>query len=316
VLVRNVRAVALALALFTCAGTLTGCQSQFPGLHLTIATGSSDGVYNALGTQLATSWANQLNIARPKVLETAGSPANIDRLRNGTADIGFADVDAAAVSNPDQGPRKLRALARIYDDYIQVVVRADLPIKQLSQLAGRRVSIGPANSQVQLVANRILAVGGVHGEVLSALSLNDAIAAMEAGTLDAFFWSGGMPTLSIASLNDAVPVRLLDLGADPSGVLQAMVDRFPVYRTAVVPTGTYGPGSAAVTTLVVANCLLVTDQMSNDVAQALVQGLFNATGELILANPAARAIDIHTAIFTDPVALHPGAEAYYRSTKS
>lgn len=312
-LVRNVRAVGLALALLTCAGTLTGCQSQFPGLRLTIATGSHDGVYFELGSQLAASWAGELNIARPKVLETAGALENIERLRKGTADIGFGGADA--VINPDQGPRKLRALARIYDDYIHVVVRADLPIKQLADLAGGRVSIGPANSQTQLVAQRILTAGGVRGEVSVALSLNDSISAMEAGTVDAFFWSGGQPTESIANLAKAVPVRLLDLGNDPSGVLQTMVNRFPVYRTAVVPAGTYGPGTAAVNTLVVPNFLLVTDRMPDDVAQALVNGLFHATDQLVVVNAAARAIDVHAAIFTDPVPLHPGAEAYYRSTK-
>jgi TRAP transporter TAXI family solute receptor len=218
------------------------------------------------------------------------------------------------VTEPDQGPRKLRALARIYDDYIQIVVRADLPIKQLSDLTGRRVSIGQANSQVQLVAERILAAGGVHREIPVALSLNDSISAMEAGTVDAFFWSGAMPTPSISNLNDAVHIRLLDLGNDPSHVVQTMVDRFSVYRTAVVPAGTYGSDSV-VNTLVVPNFLLVTDRMSDDVAQALVHGLFDAIPQLILVNTAARAIDIHTAIFTEPVALHPGAEAYYRSTK-
>jgi hypothetical protein len=89
-----------------------------------------------------------------------------------------------------------------------------------------------------------------------------------------------------------------------------------VYRTAVVPAGTYEPDSAEVTTLVVPNFLLVTDKMSDEVAQALVGGLFDAIPQLILVNPAARAIDIHTAIFTEPVTLHPGALAYYRSAKS
>jgi hypothetical protein len=307
------RKLALAFVLLTCAGTVSGCQSQFPGLHLTIATGSSDGVYDTLGRVLATSWAGDLNIAQPRVVGTAGAVENIDRLRNGTADVGFGGADAA--TNPDQGPRKLRALARIYDDYIHVVVRADLPIKQLADLAGRRVSIGPVNSQTQLVAHRILAAAGVHGEIPAALSLNDSISAMEAGTVDAFFWSGGLPTDSITGLDKAMPIRLLDLGSDPSGVVATMVNRFPEYRTAVVPTGFYGPGMAAVTTLVVPNFLLVTDRMPDDVAQALVRGLFNATSQLVAANPAARAIDIHSAIFTDPVPLHPGAEAYYRSTK-
>jgi hypothetical protein len=314
VLVRNVRAVALAFVLLTCAGTLSACQSQFPGLRLTIATGSTDGVYYGLGTQLATSWQNQMNITRPTVRATAGSLANIDLLREGKADVGFGDADA--VTDPNQGPHKLRALARIYDDYIQIVVRADLPIRQLSDLTGRRVSIGEANSQVQLVANRILAAGGVHGEIKERLSINDSIQAMQAGTVDAFFWSGALPTPSITSLTDTVQIRLLDLGSDPSGVVQKMVDQFSVYRPAVVPAGDYEPASAAVTTLVVPNFLLVTDKMSDDVARALVSGLFEAIPQLILVNTAARAIDIHTAIFTEPVPLHPGAEAYYRSTKS
>jgi hypothetical protein len=88
-----------------------------------------------------------------------------------------------------------------------------------------------------------------------------------------------------------------------------------VYGTAVVPAGTYQRGSEAVTTLVVPNFLLVTDRMSDDVAEALVRGLFNATGQLVVVNAAALAIDLHTAIYTEPVPLHPGAEAYYRSAK-
>jgi TRAP transporter TAXI family solute receptor len=88
-----------------------------------------------------------------------------------------------------------------------------------------------------------------------------------------------------------------------------------VYGTAVVPAGTYVPGGDAVTTLVVPNFLLVTDRMPDDVAEALVRGLFNAAPHLAVVNTAALAIDVHTAIYTDPVPLHPGAEAYYRSAK-
>jgi uncharacterized protein len=305
-------AVALVFVLLSGLALLTACQSPFPGLTLTIATGSSDGVYYQLGTKLADSWAGQLDIARPKVLETAGSPANIALLRSGTADIAFGSADA--VTDPDQGPRQLRALARIYDDYIQIVVRADLPIHRLADLTGRRVSLGPPDSQVQLVAHRILAAAGVHDVVPAQDSLNDSITAMRAGKIDAFFWSGGLPTGSITSLATSTSIRLLDLGNDPA-VLHTMLTDFPVYGTAVVPAGTYQTGSGAVTTLVVPNFLLVTDRMPDDVAEALVRGLFNAAPQLSGVNPAALAIDVQTAIYTEPVQLHPGAEDYYRSTK-
>jgi TRAP transporter TAXI family solute receptor len=303
------------LALVPLAGlaVLAGCRSSFGDLRLTIATGSVDGLYYSLANQLATVWADQLGIQRPRVLMTAGGPENIERLHDGTADIGFGSADA--VVDPNRGPRRLRALARIYDDYIQVVVRADEPIHRLADLAGRRVSIGQVNSQVRLVTERILAEVGTHGGTTTGLSLTDAIGALRAGTLDAFFWSGGLPTPSIATLAGQVRLRLLDLGADPSGVLHRMITSYPVYGTALVPAGTYGAGNASMATLTVPNFLLVTDRMPADVANALVTGLFGATGRLAGVNAAARAIDVHSAIYTQPVPLHPGAEQYYRDTK-
>ncbi len=310
---RWVRPVAVALALLTLSAAVAGCQSRFAGLRLTMATGSTDGVYYQLGSQLAGIWSGQLGITHPRVLMTAGSGANIQRLRDGTADIAFSSADA--VSDPEQGPRKLRALARIYDDYIQIVVPANGPIQSLGDLAGKRVAIGPAKSQVRLVAERILAkanIPRVHG---LDLNLNESISALRAGRIDAFFWSGGLPTDSINQLAGTTPVRLLDLANDPSGILQAMLAKYPVYGAALVPAGTYGVANPSVTTLTVPNFLLVTDRMSNDVAQALVASLFGSTRRLVGVNAAALGIDIHSAIFTQPVPLHPGAQAYYRSAK-
>ncbi|HEX4726023.1 MAG TPA: C4-dicarboxylate ABC transporter substrate-binding protein, partial [Pseudonocardiaceae bacterium] len=74
------RVVTLAFALLAAGSMVAGCQSQFAGLRLTIATGSSDGVYFQLGNKLADAWAGTLDIARPKVLETAGGPDDIQRL--------------------------------------------------------------------------------------------------------------------------------------------------------------------------------------------------------------------------------------------
>lgn len=310
---RWVRAGALTLALLAATGTVAGCRSQFAGLRLTVATGNSDGVYYQLGSQLAGVWAGQLDIPTPKVLVTAGSPANINLLRAGVADVGFASADA--VTEPDHGSRELRALARTYDDYIQVVVRSAAPVHRLADLAGRRVSVGPPNSQVQLVANRILGAAGVPGVVPVRASLNDSIDALRAGRIDAFFWSGGLPTQSIERLARTVPLRLLDLSDDGSDVLHRMLDRYPVYGSALVPAGTYGVDNPSVTTLTVPNFLLVTDRMPDDVAEALVSGLFAATGRLAGVNAAALGIDVHSAIYTQPVPLHPGAAAYYRAAK-
>jgi TRAP transporter TAXI family solute receptor len=153
-------------------------------------------------------------------------------------------------------------------------------VHRLGDLAGKRVSVGPRHSQVQVVAIRVLGAAGVSGVVAVRQSLNDSIDALRTGRIAAFFWSGGLPTQSIARLARTVPVRLLDLGGDDPGVLHRMLDRYPVYGSALVPAGTYGADNRSVTTLTVPNFLLATDRMPNDVAEALVSGLFAATGKL------------------------------------
>jgi uncharacterized protein len=315
--VRTSRRQALRLGLLAVGGAVgtlaAGCQSEFAGLHLTIATGNDGGVYVAFGNKVAGIWADQLGMGRPKVVETAGSPVDIDRLRKGSADVGFSSADA--IDKPDQGPHKLCALARVYDDYLQVVVRDDGPIHTLADLAGKRVSLGSVHSQANLVAQRILKVSPVHGLTTSNLSVQNSADAMGKGTLDAFFWSGGLPTTSITKLvAGGTHVRLLDLGTD---VLHAMVTEYPVYNIAQVPVGTYQSSKSKdpVTTLTVPNFLLVTDRMSDDVANALVSAMFRERAELAAVIPAARSMDVHSAIYTEPVPLHPGAEQYYRQTK-
>lgn len=298
--------------LVTVASVLAGCDTGFGDLRLSIATGSSDGVYYQLGSGLAGIWASDLGIPQPHVIMSQGTPQNVGFLRDGTADVGFASADA--ISEPDPGPRHVRALARIYDDYIQVVVRASEPVTTLAGLSGRRVAIGAGESSVQIAARHILDTANVHGETTVQESLNESINDLRTGLIDAFFWSGGLPTKSITQLAATVPIRLLNLGTDPSGVLHRMLQQFPVYSAALVPAGTYG-SALSVTTLTVPNFLLVTDRMPDAVAEALVRGLFDATGELDRVNPAALAIDVHSAIYTQPVPLHPGAEAYYRSMK-
>ncbi|TDP89191.1 TAXI family TRAP transporter solute-binding subunit [Labedaea rhizosphaerae] len=307
-----VRPVVLLLTLLTAASMLSGCDSSFAGLHLRLATGGSSGVYYALGGPLADQWAGQLGIDRPQVQESPGSPENLARLRAGTADVAFSAADVAEVDT-EKGPRKLRALCRIYDDYIHLVVRADGPIKAVKDLRGKRVSTGSKGSGVEVIAQRVLATAGLDEAVTeSKYSLEDSKRALEEGRIDAFFWSGGLPTKGITDLADQLRIKLIDLGP----VLTSIQQRYPIYGTASIPTSTYPDlPRVPVTTLVVPNFLMVTDAMPDDVARELVRGVFLAQPELVKKSDAALSIDIHSAIDTAPVPLHPGALEYYRDAK-
>ncbi len=305
---------ALALVGAGLAAGAAGCGSPFGQSRLRIATGGTLGVYYALGEALADAWQAGLGLdTRPEVVSTAGSVANLVLLAGGDADVAFCAADAAADAAAGPSGTDLRALARIYDDVVHVVVRRDSPVTDLAGLRGMRVSVGAPDSGVAVISTRLLPTAGIDPRrdmAASQLGINDSAAAMRDGRIDAFFWSGGLPTPAVSELAAVMPIRLLDL-TDQMGPMR---QRYPIYEAGTVPAATYGIPEP-ISTLFVRNFLLVLARMPDDLAEALVRALFESRPRLARASEVARTIDQRTAIGTQPIALHPGAERYYRTAK-
>jgi uncharacterized protein len=308
------RTLLRAAALAPLAAAAAACASPLAGTRLVIASGLRGGVYFRLGTALAEAWRAELGLdALPVVDVTAGSVDNLRRLATAAADVGISQVDTAAeqVSAAAPGdPRALRALARIYDDVLHVVVPTSSTATGLYGLRGARVALGGAESGVIFTARRVLQAAGIPpdgGVVPFVLGLDESVAALRAGEIDAFFWSGGLPTQTVTELAAALPIRLLDL----SDVLEAVRAAYPVYARGTVPAGAYAGVTEPVTTLLVRNVLLVTAAMPEEVAAALVRTLFTAQDDLARVSQALT-IDPRAAIGTQPVPLHPGAQRVYR----
>ncbi|GAA0906779.1 TAXI family TRAP transporter solute-binding subunit [Pseudonocardia zijingensis] len=293
------------------------CSSRFADVRLTLATGGTQGVYYNLGNALADAWQARLDlVARPTVLSTAGSVDNLDRLADRTADVVFSQVDTAAARlarTTADDPRSPRALARIYDDVVHVVVPASSAATGLADLRGARVSVGAPDSGVQVIAERLLGVAGLSPATdfqAVQLGINDSVDAVLRGEIDAFFWSGGLPTRGVSALAESLPIRLLNL----EDLITPVRAAYPEYAAGTVPARTYDIPDP-ITTLLVRNFLIVRAEMPDDVADALVEGLFAAQEELAAVSPAALTIDLRAAIGTQPVPLHPGAERFFRTEK-
>ncbi|HET6286467.1 MAG TPA: TAXI family TRAP transporter solute-binding subunit, partial [Amycolatopsis sp.] len=236
----------LAAVIAVVCALVTGCDPGVGPLHLRIAAGNPGGVYLPLARPLAAAWAADLEIALPEVQETQGSLDNLARLRSGQADIAFVAADVAA----DQ-PTGIAALARIHDDYLHVVVRADSSITAIEQLKEHRVAIGAPDSGVEYIAHRLLTIAGLSGRVTTRqLGFQDSLTALTRGEIDAFFWSGGLPTVRLAEAAGSTRVRLLDL----EDFIPRMREISPVYGTATIPASTYHQ-EKPVTTLLVPNFL-------------------------------------------------------------
>jgi TRAP transporter TAXI family solute receptor len=252
-----------------------------------------------------------------EVIESGGSVENLHRLADGSAQVAFSAADAVADAVAGRGsfpdPLEVKALARVYDDFVHLVVPADSPIESIDDLRGRTVSLGAPGSGTALIAHRLLGVADGPSARIDdrALDLGDSIAALESGEVDAFFWSGGLRTPGINQLAAASSIRLVPLGE----LVEAMRERHGGgYRHGMVPTGMYG-ATDQVATLAVPNFLVVPADMPAPVAREIVSTLFDARSQVAATVPAAAHLDRARAIFTEPVALHPGALSYYRESK-
>ena len=316
-MVRRLIAAALACVLLCALAACSQRSSEWTDQDYTIAGGGSTGVYYAYGTRLAEELSEAWGVTIAAE-ETAGSVDNLLRVSSGDALIGFAQGDAAADAVAGTGafeePLEIRALARLYDEYVQVVVRGDSDIGAVSDLAGRTISLGAENSGVNVIASRILDAAGV--DIASVqnpqLDLGASIAAMEAGEIDGFFWVGGLPTPGVSELARTSSVRLLPI---PQEWVNAVNERYShAYRPADVPAGTYGIEDSA-STMAVPNYLVTAASTPDGVVRDVLAGLFDARLRIAADVPTAALLDRRSAIFTGPVPLHPGAIDYYRDLR-
>jgi TRAP transporter TAXI family solute receptor len=311
-------AAGLATAGVAMAGLVAGCDRDWPRVpagQLRIATGSRGGVYFQYGTAIGVEVSKRLPQLHPSVLVTAASAENLQMVAEGRAEIGFTQADLAADAHSAGKP--VVALARLYDDYLHLVVPASGPVQELEHLSGRRVSIGAQGSGTVFTVNRLLTLAGLNLDrsghpALTAvrLGLDESALALREGGIDAFFFSGGLPVRAVRELAAAMPIRLVDMGRYAAS-LHESYGQF--YAEHAVPTSAYDlPG---VTTIGVPNYLIVATSMPEATAEGLTRTLFEARAELARAHPAAERLNMREAIHTYPLKLHPGAMRYYRQAK-
>jgi TRAP transporter TAXI family solute receptor len=276
-----------------------------------IATGNATGVYFALGNAYAEQLAATGGKVKATASETGASVQNIQQLVAGEFDVAFALADSAADAvngtNSFTAKQPVQALARIHTNYTQVIVRKASGIKDVAGMKGKRVSTGSPKSGTEVIANRVLAAAGLDpAKDIQAqrLDLVKTVDGVKDGSIDALFWSGGLPTPGITDLltTSADQVEFLDI----TTLLPDLKKINPVYETGAIPAATYKT-PADVPTIVVPNLLLVRDNLDANVACVLTKVLFDRKPQLEQANAAAKEITLDKARKTEPVVLHRGA---------
>ncbi|MGW6913583.1 TAXI family TRAP transporter solute-binding subunit [Kitasatospora sp. NPDC054939] len=316
---RAVLALAVVLAALGGWWLSAGRGPDYPRGETGFATGVQRGVYDRYGQLLEEHVGRAMPGVRLRLDSSQGSIDNLARVTSGRDDFAIATADAVA-EYAGPGKDRLRAIARLYDDYLQLVVPASSPVRRTADLKGLRVGVGQSLSGVNLVTRRLLSSAGLDPDLdirPAMLGVGDAADQLRDGRLDAFFWSGGLPTSAVSDLSEHYPIRIVPLGDLAEAVHRVEGGGTDAYRAATMPKGTYPAAEPpeAVATVAVPNLLITRDDVDTDLVQGMTRAVIDSRDQIGAQVHAAQLVDLRTAVYTDPLPLHEGARRYYRSVK-
>ena len=306
--IRNLIAVgALALA----------SVSSYAADFINVLTGGTSGVYYPLGVALSQIYGKAIPGAKSSVQSTKASAENLNLLQAGRGEIAFSLGDAFSDAWKGEAEagfkvplKKLRTVAAIYPNYIQIVASADSGIKTLADLKGKRVAVGAPKSGTELNARNIFKAAGMSYKDLAKteyLPFGESVELIKNRQLDATLISAGLGVAALRDLATSVKIVVVPIPAD---VVAKVGDA--AYQVGVIPANTYTGQSADVNTVAVQNFLVTHEGVPTETVYKMTKAMFDNLDQLVAAHAAAKAIKKENAAKHPPAPLHPGAEKYYR----
>jgi hypothetical protein len=310
--IRSLAGLALAAAV-----AVSAQPSQAAEQFVNVLTGGTSGVYYPLGVALSTNIGKALPNVKTSVQATKASLENLNLLQNGRGEIAFTLGDS--LSDAWKGLEeagfkaplnRLRGIAAIYPNYVQIVARADAGIKTLADLKGKRISVGAPRSGTELNARTIFQAAGITYKDFAKveyLPFGESVELMKNRQLDVTLQSAGLGVASLRDLATSVDIVVVAIPAD---VVKKTND--PAYIPSTIPANTYKGQTTDVPSAAIQNFLVTHEGVSNDTVYAMTKALWTGLDNLVAAHSAAKSIDQKRALEGMPLPLHPGAEKYYK----
>jgi TRAP transporter TAXI family solute receptor len=299
---------------------LAGGLSAAPTVQrISIATGGTGGVYFVLGGGLARLISQHIPGVQATAEVTSASVDNMRLIGAKRADLALTLNDTAYDAWKGLGdfrgsPVPIRVLVPVYDNYNHLVTLDGTGIHRVADLRGKRVSVGSPGSGTEVTALRILRAAGIDPDRdirKERLGVAPSADALRDRKIDAFFWSGGLPTPAVLDLASTPGIRVKIVPMDD--LVEPLRKEFgPLYFRAVISRVVYPGMDQPVPTIGVANLLVVHQDFPEDLAYRITRLIFERKAELETVHAEAKNITLLRIAGRTPIPFHPGAARYYR----
>ena len=278
---------------------------------ISIGTGGTGGVYYPYGGGLAEAWTKNVKDVRAVAEVTGASVENVKLADRGETVVGMIMGDVAfqafnGTGKFDGKPQKVLAMASMYPNVLQLVTLKGSGIKNVTDFAGKKISLGAPGSGTAFMADLVLKAIGVDMNSFdtSRLSFNETANALKDGTIDAGFWVVAPGTSSIMDLATTHDIEIIAFTPQQQ---KQVTDQYGFYASWELDAGTYTGVDKAVPTISVWNVIIVQKSLSDDLVYNLTKTLFESNDFLQKIHPFAKYSTPTNAVGKTPIALHPGA---------
>jgi TRAP transporter TAXI family solute receptor len=205
----------------------------------------------------------------------------------------------------------MSAVATLYPEIVQVVVRADSPIKTFADLKGKKVGVGAPGSGTEINFRQLMDIYGLKKEDINGqyLSYSESAEAFKDKHIDAFIATAGVPNSAIMDVSTQNDIRILPISADISAKL---IQKHPFFAGVKVPANAYKGITQEVPTVAVNAVLIAGNQLKEEMVYNLTKALFENQADLASAHAKGKELNSQYAVKGVSIPYHPGAVKYYK----
>ena len=295
-----------------------GGAEEGDATRLVLGTGGTSGPYYAIGGALKGVFEASDMIQSLTVESTGASVMNINNIDQGLNQVALVMSDVAYDASVGRGrfegrQQEITAIAGLHPNVVQVVATADSGIREIADMAGRRIGVGQVGSGVEQSAQKVLAAAGLTYDDFSQVGNTgyaDSVQAMKNGTLDAAFFTSGIPNANIIDVMQTMDVVFVPITGEVAANLLA---EYPFYLNHVIPANDavqYDLGSP-VETVSIRNLLIVDPGTPPELTREITARFHEYLGSDTLTLEVLKQFDRDTMHEGLVVGLHPGAAQFY-----
>lgn len=302
--------ISLSLILF-----MFGCGKNANKNYI-FATGGTSGTYYSFGGVIANLWNNNIEDMNVTAQSTGASGENLRLLNRGEADFAFVqnDVMDYAYNGIDMFEGEVltnfSAMLTLYPEVVQIAATKSSGIRSVSDMRGKRVSVGDAGSGVEFNANQILAAYGLTFDDIrkSNLSFKESSDGLQNGTLDACFIVAGVPNAAIQELSLSTDIFLVPIG---DAQMRELTSLYKYYTESVIPANKYNGVNIDTKAVAVKASIAVNNNIPEEEVYQMVKTLFDKRDDLVAAHSKGNELNIEDAPKGVSIPFHAGAIKYY-----